>query len=152
VCDYVGNNIEAMRLITVVLDKRGSSQLSVTSTRFREGETVWRFLAPPGLIPEVDGNCSGGRENRKSCVKECLKVEKPHKTKDSRGATVSFQLPAVLFARSIKILISLRVKPEPSVDGSQINDNNFIFKYIGVLRFSWSDADSHKGVPAVRGS
>ena len=41
-------------------------------------------MPQPGLISEVDGNCSGGREKRQGCVKECFKVEKPHKTLDYR--------------------------------------------------------------------
>ena len=44
------------------------------------GKRLEGFLPRPGLTPEVDGNCSGGCENRQGCVTECLKVEKLHKT------------------------------------------------------------------------
>ena len=40
------------------------------------------FLSQPGLILPVDSNCSVGREKRQGCIKECLKVENPHKTRN----------------------------------------------------------------------
>ena len=52
------------------------------------GKRLEGFLPRPGLTPEVDGNCSGGCENRQGCVTECLKVEKLHKTQDSRGLRI----------------------------------------------------------------
>jgi hypothetical protein len=52
------------------------------------GKRLKGFVPRPGLIPEVDGNCSGGRENRQGCVKECLKVEKANKTFDLRGLRI----------------------------------------------------------------
>jgi len=52
------------------------------------GKRLGGFLPRPGLIPEIDGNCSGGREKRQGCVKECLKVKKPHKTLNFRGLRI----------------------------------------------------------------
>ena len=34
------------------------------------GKRLGGFLPPPRLIPEIDGNCSGGREKGQGCVKE----------------------------------------------------------------------------------
>jgi hypothetical protein len=44
------------------------------------GKRLGGFLPRPRLIPEIDGNCSGGREKGQCCVMECFKVEKPNKT------------------------------------------------------------------------
>ena len=49
------------------------------------GKRLGGFLPRPGMIPEVDCNCSCGPEPRQGQVKECLKVEKLHKIWDSRG-------------------------------------------------------------------
>ena len=38
------------------------------------GKRLGCFLPRPGLIPEVDGNGSGGPENRQGCIRERLKV------------------------------------------------------------------------------
>jgi hypothetical protein len=42
---------------------------------------IWKrlggFLPPPRSIPEIDGNCSGGREKRQGCVKELRNRIKP---------------------------------------------------------------------------
>ncbi len=52
------------------------------------GKRLGGFLPRARLIPEIDGNCSGGREKGQGCVKECVRVENPNKTLDSRGLRV----------------------------------------------------------------
>ncbi len=44
------------------------------------GKRLGGFLPRTRLIPEIDRDCSGGREKGQGCVKERLKVEKPNKT------------------------------------------------------------------------
>ena len=41
-------------------------------------------MSPPRLIPEIDGNCSGGREKGQGCVKE---LRNRIKSKFSGGGT-----------------------------------------------------------------
>ena len=41
------------------------------------GKRLGGFLPPPRLIPEIDGNFFGGRENRQGCVKELRDHLKP---------------------------------------------------------------------------
>ncbi len=41
------------------------------------GKRLGGFLPPPRLIPEIDGNCSSGREKRQGCVKELRNRIKP---------------------------------------------------------------------------
>ena len=41
------------------------------------GKRLGGFLPRPRLIPEIDGNCSGGREKGQGCVKELRNRIKP---------------------------------------------------------------------------
>ena len=41
------------------------------------GKRLGGFVPRPGLIPEIDGNCSGGREKGNHCVKELRNHIKP---------------------------------------------------------------------------
>jgi len=41
------------------------------------GKRLGGFLPPPRLIPEIDGNCSGGREKGQGCVKKLRNRIKP---------------------------------------------------------------------------
>ena len=49
------------------------------------GRRLQCFLPRQGLIFGVDSSCSVGREKRQGCIKEYLKVENPHKTRDFLG-------------------------------------------------------------------
>ena len=52
------------------------------------GKRLGCFLPRPGLIPEVDGNGSGGPENRQGCIRERLKVRNLTKPKTPVGQVV----------------------------------------------------------------
>ncbi len=63
-----GNSEEPVRFLATFSGQQRASKM---------GKRLGGFLPRPRLIPEIDGNCSGGREKGQGCVKELRNPIKP---------------------------------------------------------------------------